>query len=142
MTLLHHIPNFDCRYLDDIHRLLYDIFHITCHINPKCLSALGLIWVEGWYGMSYEKCHIIIYLSYTWFSKDLSSKEASDYSHLHMHTHTHVCKQVRTHLSNYKTPYDETPNIYFHCNIFLLILHKAWNTKYVRTLIVWSFLTW
>lgn len=48
--------------------------------------------------------------------------------------HTHGCKQVRTHLSNYKTPYDETPNIYFHCNIFLLIIHKAWNTKYVRTL--------
>jgi hypothetical protein len=39
------------------------------------------------------------------FSKDLSSKEASDYSHLHMHTHTHVCKQVRTHLSNYKPLY-------------------------------------
>jgi hypothetical protein len=25
----------------------------------------GLIWVEGWYGMWYEKWHIITYLSYT-----------------------------------------------------------------------------
>jgi hypothetical protein len=28
--------------------------------NPR-----GLIWVEGWCGMWYEKCHIITYLSYT-----------------------------------------------------------------------------
>ena len=25
----------------------------------------GLVWVEGWYGMYNEKCHIISYLSYT-----------------------------------------------------------------------------
>ena len=28
-------------------------------------QSRGLIWVEDWYGMWYEKCHIITYLSYT-----------------------------------------------------------------------------
>jgi hypothetical protein len=43
------------------------------HVSPSAAetpilaqepNARGLIWVEGWYGMWYEKCHIITYLSY------------------------------------------------------------------------------
>jgi hypothetical protein len=50
------------------YRLLYDIFHITYQPETAILAqgpkARGLIWVEGWYSMWYEKCHIITYLSY------------------------------------------------------------------------------
>ena len=33
-------------------------------ISARGLKARGLIWVKGWYGVWYENCHIIIYLSY------------------------------------------------------------------------------
>ena len=46
------------------------IWQFSFHI-PYQPSALGLIWVSrvdmgvsGWYGVWYENCHIIIYLSY------------------------------------------------------------------------------
>jgi hypothetical protein len=55
-------------------------FHITAistrdaHTNPRRpyqpetpILARGLIWVEGWYDMWCEKCHIIIYIYYLLF---------------------------------------------------------------------------
>ena len=52
---------------------IYDIFRIISHINlllpyqPEGGKARGLKWVEGWFGVWYEKCPIIIYLSYIFF---------------------------------------------------------------------------
>jgi hypothetical protein len=46
-----------------------DIIWHYCQPETPILAqgskARGLIWVEGRYGMWYEKCHIIAYLSYT-----------------------------------------------------------------------------
>ena len=39
-----------------------------CARGPK---ARGLIWVDGWYGVWYENCHIVIYLSYIFFLTSL-----------------------------------------------------------------------
>jgi hypothetical protein len=49
------------------------IWHFSYHMSYQPETPIlaqgpetrGLIWVEGWYGMWYEKCHIITYLSYT-----------------------------------------------------------------------------
>ena len=37
-------------------------------ISARGPKVRGLIWVEGWYGVWYENCHIIIYLSYIFLS--------------------------------------------------------------------------
>jgi hypothetical protein len=50
------------------------IWHFSYHMSYQHetpILARGLIWVEGWYCMWYEKYHIITYLSYT--SMSLSS---------------------------------------------------------------------
>ena len=51
-------------------RLLWHFsYHMSYQPESPILAqgpkARGVIWVEGWYGMWYEKCHIITYLSYT-----------------------------------------------------------------------------
>ena len=49
------------------------IWHFSYHTPYQPVTpisaAQGLKWVEGWYGVWYEKCHIIIYLSYIFFFK-------------------------------------------------------------------------
>ena len=58
----------------NMNEYLYIIrWHFSYHMSyqpetpilPHGPKARELIWVEGWYGMWHEKCHIITYLSYT-----------------------------------------------------------------------------
>ena len=42
-------------------------------ISARGSKARGLIWVEGWYGVWHENCHIIIYLSYVFLSDKFAS---------------------------------------------------------------------
>ena len=44
--------------------LIFIDYYMTFFIS-HVISARNVRWVEGWYGMWYENCHIITYLSYT-----------------------------------------------------------------------------
>ena len=49
-------------------RTFYTPYQPWTPISARGPQALGLIWVFGWYGVWYENCHIIIYLSYIFLS--------------------------------------------------------------------------
>ena len=78
--MFYHIPLAGCLYTltihnwltDYVHRnyiiqLLYGNFHIIPHINLRD-PYQPQVWVQDWYGVWYENCHIIIYLSYIFLS--------------------------------------------------------------------------
>ena len=46
----------------------YPISTRDTHISPRAEGPLADMDVEGWYGVWYENCHIIIYLSYIFLS--------------------------------------------------------------------------
>ena len=61
-----------------INRLWYGNFHIIPHINPRPISARGLIWIEGCCGVWYENCHIIISIyshEQTFISKGIQTQD-------------------------------------------------------------------
>ena len=55
--------------INTIYRLLYGNFQIIPHIIPRHpYQPEADMGVSGWYGVWYENCHIIIYLSYIFLS--------------------------------------------------------------------------